>query len=53
MAKSNVVKMAYGIFAVCKERRVRSAIQYAALDKLVKIIWTAVLNVERGDIALK
>ena len=52
MAKSKVVKRAYKLLAECKDPRVRSAILNGALQKLVKSICNAVLNVERGDIAL-
>ena len=52
MAKSNVLKRAYKLLAECKDPRVRSAILNGARDKLVKTICNAVLNVERGDIAL-
>ena len=38
--------------AECKDPRVRSAILNGAPEKLVKSICNAVLNVERGDIAL-
>ena len=52
MAKSKVVKRAYKLLAECKAPRVRSAILQRAPEKLVKTICNAVLNVERGDIAL-
>ena len=52
MVKSKVVKRAYRLLAECKDPRVRSAILNGAPDKLVKTICIAVLNVERGDIAL-
>ena len=52
MAKSKVVKRAYKLLAECKDPRVRSAILNGAPEKLVKTICNAVLNVERGDIAL-
>ena len=40
------------LLAECKYPRVRSAILNGAPDKLFKTICNAVLNVERGDIAL-
>ena len=52
MAKSEVVKRAYKLLAEWKDPRVRSAILKGAPEKLVKTICNAVLNVERGDIAL-
>ena len=52
MAKSKIVKTAYKLLAECKDLRVRSDILNGAPDKLVKTICNAVLNVERGDIAL-
>ena len=52
MAKSKVVKRAYKLLAECKDPRVRSAILQRAPEKLVKTICNAVLNIERGDIAL-
>ena len=52
MAKSSVMKRAYKLLAVCKDPRVRSAILQRAPETLVKTICNAVLNVERGDIAL-
>ena len=52
MAKSKVVKRAFKLLAECKDPRVLSAILNGAPDKLVKSNWTALLNVERGDIAL-
>ena len=52
MPKSKVVKRADKILEECKDPRMRSAILNGAPDILVKTIWNAVLNVERGDIAL-
>ena len=52
MANSKIVKRAYRLLAECKAPRVRCAILNGAPDKLVKTIFTPVLNVERGDIAL-
>ena len=52
MAKSKVVKRAYKLLAECKDPPVRRAILNGAPDKLVKNICKAVLNVERGEIAL-
>ena len=52
MANTKVVKLAYMLFAECKDPRVGSAILQRAPEKLGKTICNAVLNVERGDIAL-
>ena len=52
MAKSKVVKRAYKLLAECKDPRVRNAILQRAPERSVKTICNAVLNVERGDIAL-
>ena len=52
MAKGKIVKRAFKLLAECKDPRVQSALLNWATDKLVKTICNAVLNVERGDIAL-
>ena len=49
MARSNVVKRADKLLAECKAPLVWSGFLKGALDKLVKVICNAALNVEQGD----
>ena len=51
MARSKVVKRAYKLFVECKDPRVRSAILKGAAEKLVKTMCTAVLYIQRWEIA--
>ena len=52
MGKPSAIKRAVKLLAVCKDPEVRSKILSRAPDQLVKTICNAVLNLERGDIAL-
>ena len=52
MAKSNAIKRAFKLLAVCRDPRVRRAILAHSPEALIKTICNAALNVERGEVVL-
>ena len=52
MTKTNSIKKALKLLAVCQDPKVRKSILTRAPDELIKKICNALLNVERGNVEL-